>query len=88
MKPIVFQFKEGNEYLSSHSGLGLIGALLNRTKLKERLCEIEVPGCREPKISHSMTVLIISKSAVKQMLIGSSKLSTTITESVNSFIPN
>ena len=53
MKPIVFEFTEGNEYLSSHSGLGLIGALLNRTQLKKRLCEIELPGCREPKISHS-----------------------------------
>lgn len=53
MKPIVFEFTDGNEYLSSHSGLGLIGALLSRTKLKERLSQIELPGCREPKISHS-----------------------------------
>lgn len=53
MKPIEFEFTEGNEYLSSHTGLGLIGALLSRTKLKERLSTIGVPGCREPKISHS-----------------------------------
>ena len=63
MKPIALEFREGTEYLSSHSGLGLIGALLSRTNLKERLSKIELPGCREPKISHfdivsSMTGLL------------------------------
>jgi len=48
-----YEFTEGDERLSSHSGLALIGALLNRTRLKERLLETVLPYCREPKISHS-----------------------------------
>ena len=52
MKPIIFEFKESDEHLSSHSGLALIGALLERTKLKDRISEKELTGCREPKISH------------------------------------
>lgn len=51
--PVVFEIKEGNESLSSHSGLALIGALLRRTQLRELLDEVHLTGCREPKISHS-----------------------------------
>jgi len=63
MKPIIFEFTDSNEYLSSHSGLALIGALLNRTEIKERIDKIELPRCREPKIPHhniaySMTGLL------------------------------
>ena len=53
MKLIKYKFTEGDERLSSHSGLALIGALLNRTRLKERLSGTILPYCREPKISHS-----------------------------------
>ena len=53
MKLIKYEFTEGDERLSSHSGLALIGALLNRTRLKERLTGTILPYCREPKISHS-----------------------------------
>ena len=53
MRLIKYEFTGGDERLSSHSGLALIGALLNRTKLKERLSEAVLPYCREPKISHS-----------------------------------
>jgi len=53
MRLIRYEFTEGNERLSSHSGLALIGALLNRTKLKERLSGTMLPYCRKPKISHS-----------------------------------
>jgi len=52
MELINFEFTESNDHLSSHSGLALIGALLNRTKMKERLSEIELAGCQEPVISH------------------------------------
>ena len=33
MKPVEFIIKEGDEHLTSHSGLALIGALLDRTEL-------------------------------------------------------
>lgn len=50
---IVFSIKQGEETLTSHSGLALIGALLDRTKLQERLNRIILAGCRQPKISHA-----------------------------------
>lgn len=53
MKPVVFEFREGDEHLTSHSGLALIGALMERTALQERLCGVSLPGCREPKITHA-----------------------------------
>jgi hypothetical protein len=40
IKLISYEFTEGDERLSSHFRLALIGALLNRTKLKERLSGI------------------------------------------------
>ena len=52
MKPVEFIIKEGDEHLTSHSGLALIGALLNRTELGARLDAVMLPGCREPKIPH------------------------------------
>ena len=48
-----FKFKEGSEALSSHTGLALAGALLERTNLKDRLCQVELVDCKEPVISHS-----------------------------------
>lgn len=52
MKIINYEFTKSSDHLSSHSGLALIGALLNRTTLKERLSEIELSSCPEPIISH------------------------------------
>jgi len=52
MKPVLFEFNKSNEHLSSHSGLALIGALLERTQLKKRLSEKELTCCQEPIISH------------------------------------
>jgi hypothetical protein len=49
---INFNFKEGDERLSSHTGLALVGALLNRTSIRERLSDIEVIGCPNPTIVH------------------------------------
>jgi hypothetical protein len=39
--------------LTSHSGLALIGALMDRTELGARINAVTLPGCREPKIPHS-----------------------------------
>ena len=33
----IFQIKQGDGYLTSHSGLGLVGALLSRTSISERV---------------------------------------------------
>ena len=60
MRLIRYEFTEGDERLSSHSGLALIGALLNRTRLKERLTGTALPYCREPKISHSDIIYAVT----------------------------
>ncbi len=52
MVPVEFIIKGGDENLTSHSGLALIGALLNRG-LAQRADSIVLPGCQEPRISHS-----------------------------------
>lgn len=50
----IYTVKNGNEALTSHSGLALIGALLNnRTNLEERLNEVTLPNCPSPTIAHS-----------------------------------
>ena len=51
--PVNFKFNEGSENLSSHSGLALVGALLERTDLNVRLSNVELIDCKEPVISHS-----------------------------------
>ena len=53
MRPVEFIIKEGDEHLTSHSGLALIGALMERMKMEERINAVALPGCREPKIPHS-----------------------------------
>jgi len=52
MTPVEFIIKEGDENLTSHSGLALIGALLNRTELSKRADSTVLPGCQEPRIPH------------------------------------
>jgi hypothetical protein len=54
--PVVFEIKDSGEYLSSHSGLSLVGALLARANLKNRLNAINLPQCCEPGISHGDVV--------------------------------
>ena len=66
MKPVEFIIKEGDEHLTSHSGLALIGALLNRTELGARIDAVMLPGCREPKIPHGDVV----KSMVGLLCMG------------------
>ena len=50
---VTYKFQEGSESLSSHTGLGLAGALLERTELKDRLSSVELLGCKDPVIAHS-----------------------------------
>ena len=50
---VIFEIKEGNEFLSSHSGLGLVGAILGRTKIEERLNAVNLRKCADPEITHS-----------------------------------
>jgi hypothetical protein len=47
-----FQIEQGNEYLSSHSGLALAGAILNGSQIRERLDMVILPEHPFPKISH------------------------------------
>ena len=55
---VTYKFQEGSESLSSHTGLGLAGALLERTELKDRLAGVELPGCMELVIAHSDMVFL------------------------------
>lgn len=55
--PVIYTIKEGDEKLSSHSGLALIGALINRTHLRDRLNQTLLIDCKAPKICHSDIVL-------------------------------
>jgi len=47
-----FIIEQSNEGLTPHSGLALVGALLNRTALKLRLDKTKVPGVSTPQITH------------------------------------
>jgi len=53
MQPVEFIIKEGDEHLTSHSGLALIGALIERMELGARIDAVALSGCREPRIPHS-----------------------------------
>lgn len=56
MQPVEFIIKEGDEHLTSHSGLALIGALIERMELGARIDAVALSGCREPRIPHSAIV--------------------------------
>lgn len=47
-----FQIVQGNEQLSSHSGLALAGAILDRSQIRERLDAVMLPEHPFPEISH------------------------------------
>jgi hypothetical protein len=47
-----FQIVQGNEQLSSHSGLALAGAILLRSRIRERLDMVMLPEHPFPEISH------------------------------------
>jgi hypothetical protein len=50
--PVEFIIKGGDENLTSHSGLALTGALLNRTALAQRADSIVLPRRQGHRISH------------------------------------
>ncbi len=47
-----FQIVQGNEQLSSHSGLALAGAILHRSRIREQLDMVMLPEHPFPEISH------------------------------------
>lgn len=47
-----FQIVQGDEQLSSHSGLALVGAILDRSQIRERLDTVILPEHPFPEISH------------------------------------
>ena len=47
-----FQIVQGNEQLSSHSGLALAGAILDRSQIRERLDTVMLPDHPFPRINH------------------------------------
>ncbi|MBT9141481.1 MAG: hypothetical protein DDT30_02073 [Dehalococcoidia bacterium] len=47
-----FEIVQGDEQLSSHSGLALVGAILDRTNIRERLDAVRLPEHPFPEISH------------------------------------
>jgi hypothetical protein len=47
-----FQIVQGNEQLTSHSGLALAGAILERSQIRERLDAVILPEHPFPEISH------------------------------------
>jgi Transposase DDE domain group 1 len=57
---VIYTVKEGDEKLSSHCGLALIGALINRTGLRDRLNRTLLMNCKEPKISHADMVFAMT----------------------------
>ena len=52
MRPVSFQITQGEEALTAHSGLALIGALMGRTRLASRVDEITLTERPEPEFSH------------------------------------
>ncbi|MCB7130225.1 MAG: IS1380 family transposase, partial [Candidatus Brocadiales bacterium] len=54
---ITFQVSQSQENLTSHAGLALIGAALNRTGLAQKLNQFDLPKAKqEPDISHSEVI--------------------------------
>ena len=47
-----FEVVQGDERLSSHSGLVLVGAMLNKANIRERLDRVALSGPNDPGISH------------------------------------
>jgi hypothetical protein len=66
MKTTTFRFKDGNELLSSNSGLALTGLLLGRTNLANRISDAHLPASPNPKISHDDVI----KSMIGLLTLG------------------
>jgi len=63
---MIFEIKQGDESLTSHSGLALIGVLLHRTQLEQRLNKVVLPDHPHPEISHGT----IAKSMIGLLCLG------------------
>lgn len=63
---MIFEIKQGDESLTSHSGLALIGALLHKTQLDKRLNAVVLPDHPHPEISHGT----ITKSMIGLLCLG------------------
>jgi len=50
---IQYHFKETDEHLSSHTGLELVGVLIDRTCLQSRLSSAILSSCEDPDIDNS-----------------------------------
>ena len=55
-----FEVVQGDERLSSHSGLALVGAMLNKTGIRERLDRVVLSGSNDPGISHGEVAVAMS----------------------------
>lgn len=44
-----FEIVQGDEELSSHSGLALVGAILSHTRLRERVDQVFLPSRPGPR---------------------------------------
>jgi hypothetical protein len=51
-----FQIVQGDESLTSHSGLALVGSTLERTAIRERCQEIKLPGHPVPFVRNADVV--------------------------------
>ena len=51
-----FIISETDEVLVSHSGLALIGSLLQETNVRQRVNELAVPGVSRPEVKHGDVV--------------------------------
>jgi len=47
-----FEIVQGDEQLSSHSGLALAGAILDRSSIRKRLDVVVLPEHQFPEITH------------------------------------
>ena len=55
-----FEVVQGDERLSSHSGFALVGAMLDKTNIRERLNRVVLPGTNAPEISHGEVAIAMS----------------------------
>ena len=48
-----FEIGESDEVITTHAGLSLVGELLAKTQLQQRLNAIQLPGQVAPQVSHA-----------------------------------
>ena len=68
MKPRKFKIIQGEQDLTSHSGLALVGSILDRTGLEKRLDKVVLEAHPRPEITHSANC----KSMIGLLCLGKS----------------